>query len=119
MTEIPGTTHYSGRVGPGYPVQKPYIPPKQPQPERRLSAYERAMARTNQKYQQRKRAFADMLSNPNSKHHGSGYAYASGCPCNCGKCLARRNEYNARRKEQRQRRKEERKAFEEKLERDR
>lgn len=82
----------------------------------KLTAYERACTRHAQKMEQRRRAFEDMMSDPNSKHHGSGYAYAAGCPCNCAKCKARREEYNAKRAEQRkQRREAARRAFEEKV----
>lgn len=117
LNDLPGTIHYSGRVGDGYPVQEPYKPPRKNVPHvPKLTAYERACTRHAQKMEQRRRAFEEMMRDPDSKHHGSGYSYAAGCPCRCEKCIARRKEYAIRRKAQRDQRKEEaRKAFEEKV----
>lgn len=68
-----------------------------------MDRYEKA-AHDKAVYQARlNRVFAEMRRDPSSKYHGSSYTTKPGCPCTCGKCEARREEYRAAQRERNRR----------------
>lgn len=95
--------HYSGRVGKGYPVQKPYVKPKaKKRPEDYWVRPEEIRARD---YERKKARFAraqeEMQKDPNSKYHGM-RSYVERCKCKCAKCEQTRKELRDERNAKRQ-----------------
>ena len=80
--------HYSGRVGKGYPVQEEYKP--KPKPANADAWVDKKREKMERRKARREQVFAEMMSDPNSKHHGSSFSYAAKCPCKCGKCEEKR-----------------------------
>lgn len=93
--------HYSGRVGKGYPVQKPYEPKAKKRQEDFWVNPEEIRARDTARRKARyARIEKEMKADPESKYHGMS-TYSVKCHCACDKCKAAKKDYYYRQSQRR------------------